>query len=589
MRNYQQIIDIAKCLIQAVDARDYNRMQEIVEQLDKAYKKEFGDSLDSYQAYYAFVLMNLASARYFSFNNMYGQVHERYKEVEKYMNVFRNNKGYSSEEKTAVEDLFVSMEQINRATPEKHQNLVISRYDTRCCLCRVLPANKTGSHMVPNFLSHPTFSWDGKGKRFHEALNHDLLNAADLNCQFCGRDVPEWRFAQGEGKTEVTDEDIANNINQLEYDNEFCSFCEGRFGILETAYAQYYNRQKKSINPRVAYLFWTSVLWRMSMGSMSIFMDMNDELPLRRMLDSSIRDTIKEIEEDNSNLGEWKYAMFRVLGLKDGDKGIFGHRKESSPYVVMYNDLVMVFFHNNPSDEELSVGPIQVHRDQLNDWQHPEKTYSADRRWFMDVRDWIVESSYDYYDPIREKTLRTIREKERSEERVLDESFKKKAISIARLSVPPQPQIIRLHKMQRIVIAWVRLNEAVQKGEAYDPLQDEDLFLQQRDLELYYRDLAKMSRHSEYHDKVPKFPFYEEARKAIPDPQEWAVAYDEGMTDPKYLNACKEFVSTLNHKEINHLINGVPKPYINPYKNIGRNDPCPCGSGKKFKKCCGRY
>jgi preprotein translocase subunit SecA len=21
---------------------------------------------------------------------------------------------------------------------------------------------------------------------------------------------------------------------------------------------------------------------------------------------------------------------------------------------------------------------------------------------------------------------------------------------------------------------------------------------------------------------------------------------------------------------------------------IGRNDPCPCGSGKKFKKCCGK-
>jgi preprotein translocase subunit SecA len=25
----------------------------------------------------------------------------------------------------------------------------------------------------------------------------------------------------------------------------------------------------------------------------------------------------------------------------------------------------------------------------------------------------------------------------------------------------------------------------------------------------------------------------------------------------------------------------------NPYKNVGRNDPCPCGSGKKFKKCHG--
>ncbi|MGS6556481.1 SEC-C metal-binding domain-containing protein, partial [Escherichia coli] len=21
---------------------------------------------------------------------------------------------------------------------------------------------------------------------------------------------------------------------------------------------------------------------------------------------------------------------------------------------------------------------------------------------------------------------------------------------------------------------------------------------------------------------------------------------------------------------------------------FGRNDPCPCGSGKKFKKCCGQ-
>ena len=24
----------------------------------------------------------------------------------------------------------------------------------------------------------------------------------------------------------------------------------------------------------------------------------------------------------------------------------------------------------------------------------------------------------------------------------------------------------------------------------------------------------------------------------------------------------------------------------NPYRDVGRNDPCPCGSGKKFKKCC---
>jgi hypothetical protein len=31
---------------------------------------------------------------------------------------------------------------------------------------------------------------------------------------------------------------------------------------------------------------------------------------------------------------------------------------------------------------------------------------------------------------------------------------------------------------------------------------------------------------------------------------------------------------------------GVGQPVRNPLKNVGRNDPCPCGSGKKFKKCC---
>jgi uncharacterized protein len=30
----------------------------------------------------------------------------------------------------------------------------------------------------------------------------------------------------------------------------------------------------------------------------------------------------------------------------------------------------------------------------------------------------------------------------------------------------------------------------------------------------------------------------------------------------------------------------TPQPFAKPSKGVGRNDPCPCGSGKKFKKCC---
>jgi hypothetical protein len=30
----------------------------------------------------------------------------------------------------------------------------------------------------------------------------------------------------------------------------------------------------------------------------------------------------------------------------------------------------------------------------------------------------------------------------------------------------------------------------------------------------------------------------------------------------------------------------LQEPYVRPEPKVGRNDPCPCGSGKKYKKCC---
>lgn len=43
-----------------------------------------------------------------------------------------------------------------------------------------------------------------------------------------------------------------------------------------------------------------------------------------------------------------------------------------------------------------------------------------------------------------------------------------------------------------------------------------------------------------------------------------------------YINDCISSMSWIYHH------------YEPSYKKIGRNDPCPCGSGKKFKKCCGK-
>ena len=38
----------------------------------------------------------------------------------------------------------------------------------------------------------------------------------------------------------------------------------------------------------------------------------------------------------------------------------------------------------------------------------------------------------------------------------------------------------------------------------------------------------------------------------------------------------------------NKDIDGPRTPYVRKGAKVGRNDPCPCGSGKKYKNCCGK-
>ena len=142
--------------------------------------------------------------------------------------------------------------------------------------------------------------------------------------------------------------------------------------------------------------------------------------------------------------------------------------------------------------------------------------------------------------------------------------------------------------MERIYGAWQRLKKAEGDGKSYDPLKDDELFLRQKDFDLYFLDLARLSKNDEYHDKVPEFPFYAEARKAITDEIEWAVSDIDDCSDKDYEHAMGDFIRQLSPKELDRLVNGVQEPVVNPYKGIGRNDPCPCGSGLKFKKCCGK-
>ncbi|MDD6173774.1 MAG: SEC-C metal-binding domain-containing protein [Elusimicrobia bacterium] len=55
------------------------------------------------------------------------------------------------------------------------------------------------------------------------------------------------------------------------------------------------------------------------------------------------------------------------------------------------------------------------------------------------------------------------------------------------------------------------------------------------------------------------------------------------MNSPKQM---KKWVKD-HEKELKNEQNGKVETVVKG-KEPGRNDPCPCGSGKKYKKCCGR-
>jgi hypothetical protein len=65
--------------------------------------------------------------------------------------------------------------------------------------------------------------------------------------------------------------------------------------------------------------------------------------------------------------------------------------------------------------------------------------------------------------------------------------------------------------------------------------------------------------------------------------------------DPRIERLRKEWLSTPRDafdgkrpSEMLSLAQGKVDTFRRQDPRVGRNDPCPCGSGKKFKKCCGR-
>ena len=169
--------------------------------------------------------------------------------------------------------------------------LKIPRYDDDCALCRVAKADKTGSHLAPNFLVHGAFSFDGKGGRFREIVTRDNLNTQS-RWLFYGQEVSPEAISADRGRC-LTDEELEGNINVLECDN----------------------------------LFWLSVFWRMGVGRMSIFLDGEDEFAMREIAPDSIN-TYKEPEVLVNEISLEEFARLKRFVLDESLEAGWGRLSE---------------------------------------------------------------------------------------------------------------------------------------------------------------------------------------------------------------------------------------------------------------------
>ena len=75
----------------------------------------------------------------------------------------------------------------------------------------------------------------------------------------------------------------------------------------------------------------------------------------------------------------------------------------------------------------------------------------------------------------------------------------------------------------------------------------------------------------------------------VPGSTEAANLLKSASEELKEMGVCVDFDSNAVIVPNNFSQNNVSGQAANSFKKIYPNDPCPCGSGKKFKKCCGRH
>ena len=68
--------------------------------------------------------------------------------------------------------------------------------------------------------------------------------------------------------------------------------------------------------------------------------------------------------------------------------------------------------------------------------------------------------------------------------------------------------------------------------------------------------------------------------------RDWLSFYDEEHIKKRQERWKREKIESAKMEEGEYRDEEILQPFVRNTPKIGRNEPCPCGSGKKYKKCC---
>ena len=74
---------------------------------------------------------------------------------------------------------------------------------------------------------------------------------------------------------------------------------------------------------------------------------------------------------------------------------------------------------------------------------------------------------------------------------------------------------------------------------------------------------------------------------ARPDDPEYGEIVNSAAKRKRFVDMLPDAVMDIHEFWLERREHFAPAPAIAKERKPGRNEPCPCGSGKKFKKCCG--